>query len=131
MREDRFDAETDTALFGGKCGRESLLAGEMDDVAGSARVFQEGGETVGAFGFDRFRAAGFVPLGSGLALSKKLLLKPSHKFDSLVACSATSTESTGVFVSASYAAGMRRDEGRRDIVRRDDGMVRSTISAAG
>src|SRR6516225_9989930 len=80
MREDRFDAETDAALSGGKCGRESLLAGEMDNVAGSARVFQEGGETMGAFGFDRFRAARLVKLRARFAFGEVLLLKAGDEF---------------------------------------------------
>lgn len=80
MRENGFDAEADATLLGGKGGAERFFAGEMDDVASSAGIFEEGGETVGAFGFDGFWTAGLVPFGTSFAFGEELLLKASDEF---------------------------------------------------
>src|SRR5438876_10953578 len=52
----------------------------MDHVASRACIFKERCEAASAFGFDRFRTAGFMPFGTRLSLGEQFLLQARHEF---------------------------------------------------
>jgi len=80
MRKDGLDTKANTTLASGERSVESFLAGEMNDVAGGTRVFEESGETAGPFGLDGFWAARLVPFGAGFAFGEELLLQAHDQF---------------------------------------------------
>src|SRR5467141_3159361 len=52
----------------------------MDHVPGCYRVFEKRCEAAGAFGFDRFGAAGLMPFGADPPFCEQLLLQTSYEF---------------------------------------------------
>src|SRR6267142_5583622 len=59
---------------------QSPLARQMDHVPGCYRVFQKRCEAAGAFGFDRFGAAGLMPFGADPPFCEQLLLQTRYEF---------------------------------------------------
>src|SRR5580698_4278294 len=83
VRDDRLDADPDSACFSGESGAEGGFAGKVNDVAGGSSVLKESGEAAGAFGFDGFGPRGFVPFRSGLALRDQMRLQASDELSIL------------------------------------------------
>ncbi len=146
-----FDMKLDAARFGGSAAAQALFAGEMDDIAGGAGIFEKSGEAVGAFGFDGFRAAGLVPLGAGLALGEQFLLQAAHQFGVFAVRGDDDAESFGelerlvhlAVVNAEEVLVSEEDFERRDAVGHDlaelgfgfvvefgDGHVESVVAGA-
>src|SRR6267378_536021 len=69
----------------------------MDHVPGCYRVFEKRCEAVGAFGFDRFGAAGLVPFGAGPPLRQQFLLQTSYEFRVFTVCGDDHSEALGEF----------------------------------
>src|ERR1700693_388485 len=79
MRKNRFDAQAYAAFLGSEGSFESSFAGQVNDVPGCTGIFKKSCKPPGAFGFNRLRPAGLVPLRPGLTFGNKLRLKPRDK----------------------------------------------------
>src|SRR5260370_6286205 len=75
----------------------------------------------GAFGFDGFRAAGFMPFRAGLAFCEQLLLQTRHEFGVLAVRGDNHTEPFGEFESLVHFAVVDPEKvfvGKKDFERR-------------
>src|ERR1700688_4169914 len=83
MRKNRLDAQSNAALLGSQGSIESSCAGKVHHVAGGTGIFKKSCKSPCSFGFNRLRTAGLVPLGTRLAFSDQLRLKPRDQLSVL------------------------------------------------
>src|SRR5882672_3006519 len=121
VRQHGFHMNLHATRLRSECRMQGFLTRQMDHIASGSRVFEKRCEAAGAFSFDRFGAAGFMPLGAGPPFREQLLLQTRYEFRVFTVRGDNHSEALGEFEGLVHFAVIDAEKvfvGQKDFERR-------------